>query len=84
MTGLEIGGNILDELEAAAAVAEPVKLPFTSCSKDPRIDEPPSSLTEPVSALPAPALLSLMALWEAPDSVEDVLRNLGLPTHCWM
>ena len=84
VTGLVIGGGTADTLEA-----EEVKLPLTSCSNDPRMDELPSEELLPPSLLSdlLPALLSLLPL--PPEAAASLfsfscLRNLGLPTHCWM
>ena len=80
--GLEMGGNIL---EAAVAVeAEDVKLPLTSCSSDPRIDDLPSELPPSLVSDLLPALLSLLPLGEEAVSVMVALRKRGLPTHCCM
>ena len=75
----EIGGNNLDEVEAVA-----VKLPLTSCSKLPRMEEPPSEFCSDLLPL-FPSLLPACGdpevRLEAEGSGFD-LRNRGLPTHC--
>ena len=76
--GLEMGGNIL---EAEVGPADEVKLPLTSCSSDPRMDELPS---ESLASDLQPALLSLLPLAVEAVSVMVALRKRGLPTHCWM
>lgn len=80
--GLEIGGNILDATEVAPA--EDVKLPLTSCSNDPRIDELPSEFPPSLVSDLLPALLSLLPLGVEAVSVMVALRKRGLPTHCCM
>jgi len=80
----EIGGNNLDPDEVEAAEAEAVKLPLTSCSRDPRMEEPPSEFVSDLLPL-FPSLLpdcgDPEVRLEAEGSGFD-LRNLGLPTHC--
>ena len=80
----EIGGNNLDEVEAAEAV----KLPLTSCSKLPRMEEPPSEFCSDLLPL-FPSLLPdcgdpEVRLEAVGSGVEEDFKNLGLPTHCWM
>ena len=74
LTGLDIGGITLVEDEA-------VKLPLTSRSNDPRMDELPSELPSLLSDL-LPMLLSLLPLGGEAGSMLGVLRKRGLPTHC--
>ena len=82
-TGLVRGGITLEAGEAEAEV----KLPLTSCSSDPRMDELPSLLLPP--SLLSDLLLALLSLLPLPPEAdspfsEACLRNLGRPTHCWM
>lgn len=61
------------------------KLPFTSCSSDPRMDELPSELLPSFDASDLlPALLSLLPLGGETGSELGVARKRGLPTHCCM
>lgn len=57
------------------------KFPFTSCSNDPRMDEPPSAPGSLASDL-LPVLGSLLLLGGEAGSELGVLRKRGLPTHC--
>ena len=69
LTGLDIGGMIL--FDADADEEDELKLPFTSASNDPRMEELPSVVdVEPASLLSdlLPALLSLLPLAAEPGS----------------
>jgi len=65
---------------------EGVKLPFTSCSRDPRMDDPGSP--DPGAAFacpPPPTVPSFDPCGDLGPAVDSAVpKNLGLPTHCWM
>ena len=84
VTGLAMGGNTLEAWEVEAVE---VKLPLTSCSNDPRMDELPSELLPP--SLLSDLLLALLSLLPLPPEAASLFsaacfRNLGRPRHCWM
>ena len=57
------------------------KFPFTNCSKEPRMEAPPSPV---VASFGSDLVATPVSLAGEPGSEVGVLRKRGLPTHCWM